>query len=89
MVEDEIAIVGENMGMEREELSLRVREAIKRLKIENLAGRSVFELSGGEKQKVAIASTLVYDTDIIIFDEPSASLDYQTIKELSKTIAYL
>lgn len=89
VVEDEIAIVGENMGMEREELSERVKEAIRRLKIEKLAGRSVFELSGGEKQKVAIASTLVYDTDIIIFDEPSASLDYLTIKELSKTIAYL
>lgn len=89
VVEDEIAIVGENMGMEREELEGRVREAIERLKIKKLAGRSVFHLSGGEKQKVAIASTLVYDTDLIIFDEPSASLDYQTIKELSKTISYL
>lgn len=89
IVEDEIAIVGENMGMPRKEIEERVERAIAMLKIEKLAKRSVFSLSGGEKQKVAIASTLVYDTDIILFDEPSASLDYLTIRELAKTIAYL
>lgn len=86
VAEDEIALVGENMGMEREKLKRKVDRAMESMGIEHLKKKSVFEMSGGERQKVAIASTLVYDTDIIFFDEPSASLDYQATEELKQNI---
>lgn len=85
-VEDEIALVGENLGMERKALIKRVDEVINLLNIEKLRNRSIFELSGGEKQRVAIASALVYDSDIIIFDEPSAALDYKSTMQLKKIL---
>ena len=72
---DEVALVGENLGMPREELIERVESAFESMKIAHLAGKDLIGLSGGEKQRVAIASTLVYDTQVIFFDEPSASLD--------------
>ncbi|MDO5725111.1 MAG: ABC transporter ATP-binding protein, partial [Tissierellia bacterium] len=89
IAEDEIALVGENLGMEREKLKSRVENIIKELDILHLRNKSVFEMSGGERQKVAIASTLVYDTEIILFDEPSASLDYYSTLELKKTMEKL
>ena len=47
------------------------------------------KLSGGQKQKIAVASTFIYDADIIIFDEPSASLDYKSTETLKETLKYL
>ena len=89
IAEDEVALVGENLGMERETLKRKVYESMKNMGIENLKECSVFELSGGQRQKVAIASSLVYDTDIILLDEPSASLDYFSINELRKVLKEL
>ena len=62
---DEVALVGENLGMPREELIERVESAFESMKIAHLAGKDLIGLSGGEKQRVAIASTLVYDTQVI------------------------
>ena len=66
------------------------------MRISNLMEKKLSELSGGQKQKVAIASTLLYDTKIIFFDEPSSNLDYQgivqfrnivcTLREMGKTV---
>lgn len=89
IAEDEIALVGENLGMDYSNLVKRVDQAIEFLSLEDIRNKSVFDLSGGQRQKVAIASTLVYDTDIIIFDEPSASLDYSSIKDLENTLIKL
>lgn len=80
---DEVALVGENLGMPREELIERVESAFESMKIAHLAGKDLIGLSGGEKQRVAIASTLVYDTQVIFFDEPSASLDHEGDRGLS------
>ncbi|MGI6157438.1 MAG: ABC transporter ATP-binding protein [Saccharofermentanales bacterium] len=87
--EDEVALVGENLGMPRDHLRVRVREAFDRLNIRHLMNRNLNELSGGEKQRVAIASTLVYDTDIVIFDEPSASLDPEGIQSFQEILSDL
>ncbi len=87
--ENEIALVGENLGMEQSILINRVEKAIDSINIKDLTNKSVYELSGGEKQKVAIASSLIYDTEIIIFDEPSASLDYKAIEELKNIMSKL
>ncbi|MGF0096235.1 ABC transporter ATP-binding protein [Peptoniphilus sp. SGI.035] len=89
IVEDEIALVGENMGMPRHELIKRVDEVLDLLEIEHLRYKSIFDLSGGERQKVAIACTLVYDTDLIFFDEPSSSLDYKSIENLKEIFCIL
>lgn len=86
--EDEVAIVGENLGIDYDTLHSRVDSAFKDMEAEHLRHKSVYEMSGGQKQLIAITSTLVADTEILFLDEPSASLDFyaiQTVKEaLSK-----
>ncbi|MDO5695435.1 MAG: ABC transporter ATP-binding protein [Eubacteriales bacterium] len=89
VAEDEVAMAGDNFGMEKTLLRRRVDNAFKTLEIEHLKRASVFEMSGGEMQKVAIAGTLVHDCDIILMDEPSASLDYQATADLTRMIARL
>ncbi|MDO5716673.1 MAG: ABC transporter ATP-binding protein [Tissierellia bacterium] len=89
IAEDEVALVGENLGMERERLKCRVKEVMEEMDIGKLKDKSVFEMSGGERQKVAIATTMVYDTEIILLDEPSASLDYFATLELKDTLKKL
>jgi energy-coupling factor transport system ATP-binding protein len=71
----EIAFGPENLGLPREEIISRVDEVMKRLKIEYLRERETFNLSGGEKQKVALAGLLVMKPSILLLDEPLASLD--------------
>ena len=89
VVEDEIALIGENLGLEKKILREKVDEVMQLLEIEYLRKKSIFELSGGERQKVAIAGTLIYDTDIIFFDEPSSSLDYNSIRKFTEILINL
>ncbi len=72
---NEIAFGPENLGMPREEILSRVEQAMKRLNIEYLKERETFNLSGGEKQKVALAGLLAMNPSILLLDEPLASLD--------------
>lgn len=88
-VADEVAIVGENLGMPRAELIERVELALESMRIAHLADKDLISLSGGEKQRVAIASTLVYNTQVIFFDEPSASLDYEGIEGFRRILVDL
>lgn len=74
-VYNEIAFGPENLGLPREEVLQRVEAAIKRLRIEYLRDRETFNLSGGEKQKVALAGLLAMNPSILLLDEPLASLD--------------
>ncbi|GAB4420790.1 MAG: energy-coupling factor transporter ATPase [Anaerolineales bacterium] len=74
-VYNEVAFGPENLGMPREEILARVESAMKRLKIEHLIERETFSLSGGEKQKVALAGVLAMNPSILLLDEPLASLD--------------
>jgi len=74
-VYNEIAFGPENLGMPREEILVRVENAMKRLNIEYLRDRETFNLSGGEKQKVALAGLLAMNPSILLLDEPLASLD--------------
>ena len=82
----EIAFGCENYGIEREEILKRIGQAIGEMKIQNLMGRSLFALSGGEKQKVACASVSAMEPDIFILDEPSSNLDVATIGDLRQSI---
>jgi len=74
-VYNEIAFGPENLGLPREEILIRVENAMERLKIEYLRDRETFNLSGGEKQKVALAGLLAMNPSILLLDEPLASLD--------------
>lgn len=74
-VYNEIAFGPENLGLPRDEILQRVEQAMKRLRIEYLRDRETFHLSGGEKQKVALAGLLAMNPSILLLDEPLASLD--------------
>ncbi|HJS18643.1 MAG TPA: ABC transporter ATP-binding protein, partial [Anaerolineales bacterium] len=72
---NEIAFGPENLGLPRHKIVERVDGALTRLKIEYLRDRETFNLSGGEKQKVALAGLLAMNPSILLLDEPLASLD--------------
>jgi len=72
---NEVAFGLENLGLPRPEIIQRADEALAYLKISHLRDRETFHLSGGEKQKVALAGVLAMRPGIILLDEPLASLD--------------
>ncbi|EEB36910.1 ABC transporter, ATP-binding protein [Anaerococcus hydrogenalis DSM 7454] len=89
IADEEVAFVGENLGMPLDKLKLKTKETFEKMGISDLMDRKLSELSGGQKQKVAIASTLLYDTKIIFFDEPSSNLDYHGILQFKDIISNL
>jgi energy-coupling factor transport system ATP-binding protein len=74
-VRNEVAFGLENLGMERAEIHRRIDQALEYLGISALRDRETFHLSGGEKQKVALAGVLAMRPSILLLDEPLASLD--------------
>jgi len=82
----EIAFSCENMGLPENTIKARIREAARDMEAENLLGRSIFNLSGGEKQKVACASVSAAHPDVLVLDEPTSNLDMDAIESLRRTI---
>jgi energy-coupling factor transport system ATP-binding protein len=80
--DSEIAFGIENEARPPEELSARVEQTTEELHIQKLRARNIFELSGGEKQKIAFASVYAMNPDIYLLDEPSSNLDMTAIQEL-------
>ena len=74
-VEDEIAFIAENMNFTRERIVRCVDFALDAIGIRDLRNRYPFELSGGEKQRVAIASAISVKPEILVLDEPTADID--------------
>jgi energy-coupling factor transport system ATP-binding protein len=79
----EIAFGCENLGLPAAEIREHVQAAARELDIEHLLDRDIFALSGGEKQKIAIASAYALGPDIFVFDEPSSNLDHVACLELA------
>ena len=84
--DSELSFACENLGYRKDEIVARVRETVKDFKIERLLGKSLFHLSGGEKQMIACASVCVTAPDVMILDEPSSNLDVRHISILAKII---
>lgn len=75
VVEDELLYGLENFGVPREEVLPRMEEALQAMGILDLRERNIASLSGGQKQKVAVASILALRPQVLVLDEPTAELD--------------
>ena len=71
----EIVFGPENIGLPPEQIRQRKAAVVERMSLVSLMGRSLFELSGGEKQRIACASVAALLPEIILLDEPSSNLD--------------
>jgi energy-coupling factor transport system ATP-binding protein len=83
----EIAFGCENLGLPEDEILRRVEKTAADMHIGNLLGRSIFALSGGEKQKIACASVSALNPDVLVLDEPSSNLDRDAVYDLAGQIA--
>ena len=100
VVEEDVAFGPENLGVPREEIKERVKEALRAVDMESYRAFAPHLLSGGQKQRVAIAGALAMHTKCLVLDEPTAMLDpkgrnevMSTVKKLNKeqgiTIVYI
>jgi energy-coupling factor transport system ATP-binding protein len=85
--ESEVAFGCENLGMPPAEIVQRVAQAMADTSVSHLAGRSLFELSGGEKQRIACASVAALRPKLLVLDEPSSNLDMRAIASLRRMVA--
>ena len=81
--ESELAFALENENMPGEQITQRIAQVVQELGIESLMHKNLFQMSGGEKQMIAIGSAYAADPEIIVLDEPSANLDIETIHVLT------
>ena len=88
-VEDDVAFGLENLGMPREEMRERVRAAIRAVGLDGYERREPHTLSGGEKQRVALAGVLATDAGILLLDEPTSMLDAPGRREVLERLGEL
>jgi energy-coupling factor transport system ATP-binding protein len=88
-VESEVAFGLENAAIPAGEMRARVHDALKVLGLQGLRHRSPWTLSGGERQKLAIASVLASRPKILALDEPTSQLDPAAARDLLETVARL
>ncbi len=89
VVEDEILFGLENFGIPHDEIGERLDKVLGELGIRNLRTREISSLSGGQKQKVAIAAILALEPEIIVLDEPTGELDPESSQEIFELLRKL
>lgn len=89
MVEEDLAFGLKNLKLPKDEVTARVDAALDRYGLGELRNRSAHLLSGGQKQMLAIASVLIMEPEIIVFDEPTTALDLRNKRLISRFIAEL
>lgn len=82
----ELAFGCENQGLPESEIIHRVKSTAVQFDMEDLLGKNIFRLSGGEKQKIACASVSVINPPVIVLDEPSSNLDQSATEDLRRMI---
>lgn len=89
VVEDEMLYGLENFGVPREQIEPAMNEALKAMGIVHLKNRNIASLSGGQKQKVAVAAILALKPRVLVLDEPTTGLDYRECCKVMKAIEKL
>ena len=82
----ELAFPCENMGMEPERIRRRIVEISRMLQLTPLLGKSIFHLSGGEKQRIAFGSACMLSPALLVLDEPTSNLDQRAMEQLHDMI---
>lgn len=84
----EITFGCENLGVPADEIRQRLSRLTEEFGLKPLMDRNIFQLSGGEKQKIACTGAALMEPDVLILDEPSSNLDIGAIMELRNLLAY-
>ena len=85
---DELAFSLRNFGVSESKIDEKILKTAERFQLESLLDRCPQELSGSEKKKVTVASVLIYDPSIVIFDEPTANLDQTQARSIIEIIEH-
>ena len=88
-IEDEIAFGLENIGLPSGIIRERITQALDQVGLKGFENRQITELSGGEKQRVALASIISMQPDILLLDEPTSHLDPRATRDILKIIKQL
>ncbi len=81
-VYDDVAYGPRYQGLPKDEIDIRVKKALTSVQMEDYADRNPYHLSGGEKKRIAIATVLSMEPEILVFDEPTNGLDPRARREL-------
>ena len=85
-VREELSFGPLQLGLDRAEISRRIADVLELLQIGDLADRAPFQLSGGQKKRVALGTVLAMNPEVLLFDEPTAALDPRTSEWLTGLI---
>ena len=83
----EVSFGCENLGEPEDVIRSKMRRVVDEFQIRDLMNRSIFQLSGGQKQTIACAGVSVMEPDVFVLDEPSSNLDARSIRKLREILA--
>lgn len=89
IVEEDLAFGLKNMGVEKAEIKRRIGDVLDRYDLQRIRFQSIQQLSGGQKQLIALCGVLAMEPEIIVFDEPTTQLDLRNKRKIMETIMEL